>query len=290
MKSFEYFAPTSLEDAMGLLKRYGGKAKALAGGTDLLVQMKERTVTPSYLIDLKHIPGLSGIRHSKRQGLRIGALTTLNEILASESIEEKYPALIQGAEWIGCVQVRNQATIGGNLCNASPSADMAPGLIALDAKARIVGPEGARELPLEAFFRGPGRSALRNGEILTEVVISDPPPRSGASYIRHTPRVAMDIAVVGVGAYIALNGEKSCEDARIVLGAVAPTPIRVRRAERILKGKPLEEPLIERAAQRASEASKPIDDVRGSVAFRREIVAVLIRRTLKEAIEVALKL
>jgi len=281
VKSFEYIAPASLDEAIRFLSEHGGAAKILAGGTDLTVRMKERSVTPEYVVDLKRIPGLAGISCDESDGLRIGALTAIRDVERSEEIGRIFPMLAEGAGSIGSVQVRNRATIGGNLCNAAPCADTAPPLLCLNAAAKIAGPEGERVAPLDEFFVGPGESILSESEILTEIHVPSPSSRMGGAYARHTTRRAMDIAVVGVGAAIGLrSGDGVCEDVRIVLGSAAPTPLRAQKAEGSLWGRALTDELIREAGEIAAEEARPIDDVRGSAWFRKEIVKVLVRRML----------
>lgn len=286
LKSFEYVAPTSLEEATQFLSEHRGTAKLLAGGTDLIVRMKERTMTPEYLLDLKRIPGLEGISWDEKAGLRIGALTAVRSVERSDPIEGKFPMLAEGAGVIGSVQVRNRATIGGNLSNASPSADTAPPLLCLNARMKIAGSEGERTVPLDEFFVGPGQTVLSEDEILTEIQVPPSPSRTGGAYTRHTTRRAMDIAVVGAGAQVTLRpGDSVCDDVRIALGSVAPIPLRAHKAEEFLRGRGLTDELLQQAGEIAAEETRPIDDVRGSAWFRTEIVKVLVRRMLKCAWE-----
>ena len=281
VKSFEYIAPSSLDEAIRFLNEHRGAAKILAGGTDLTVRMKERIVTPEYVVDLKRIPGLKGISSAETDGLRIGALTAMPDVAYAEEVGRRFPMLAEGAGSIGSVQVRNRATIGGNLCNAAPCADTAPPLLCLGAAAKIAGPEGERTVPFDEFFVGPGETVLSEAEILTEIQIPSPLPRAGGAYTRHTTRRAMDIAVVGVGAAVTLGAEDGvCEDVRIVLGSAAPVPLRARNAEASLQGKVLTDELVREAGEIAAEEARPIDDVRGSAWFRKEIVKVLVRRML----------
>jgi carbon-monoxide dehydrogenase medium subunit len=275
MKLFEYFAPKMLQEAVEILAHYNGEARALAGGTDLLVQMKEGRAAPKAVVNLKHIADLH--RHIFDGSLTLGALTTLEAIRRSCLVRDHYPALADAAATIASVQIRNLATIGGNLGNASPAADLAPILIALDAAVRIAGPGGDRRILLDAFFTGPGATVLRPGELLVSIEI--PTTRRPALYLKHAPRAAMDIAIVGVGLAMQMNDDV-CADARIVLGAVAPKPMRARHAEAELIGERVTRERICRAAQIAAEEAKPIDDVRGSAWYRRRMVEVLTRRGL----------
>lgn len=282
MKRFEVVRPNALEEAIRFLREHGGTAKLLAGGTDLIVRMKERSVTPEYVVDLKRIPGLEGISYDEEVGLRIGALTPIRAVERSEWIGRRFPNLTEGAGIIGSVQVRNRATIGGNLCNAAPCADTAPPLLCLNARLKIAGPEGERTVPLDEFFVGPGQTVLSEDEILMEIRVPIPPLRTGGAYTRHTTRRAMDIAVVGAGATVTLGpGDGVCDEARIVLGSVAPIPLRVRKAEEFLVGRRLTDEVLRQAGEIAAEEARPIDDVRGSAWFRTEIVKVLVRRMVK---------
>ncbi len=281
MKPFDYYAPTSLNEALGLLAEQGGRARALAGGTDLLLKMRAGRLAPGCLTNIKRIPELRGLSYDATQGLWLGALTTVAEIMAAPEVCSRYPALAHAAATMASVQIRNLATVGGNLCNAAPSADLAPPLIALGAQAHIAGPRGERSVALENFFTGPGQTVLADDELLIRVTV--PPPEAGlaAVYLKHTPREAMDIAIVGVAAAVAWR-DGVCASVRIVLGAVAPTPLVAQEAGEALLGRPLEEKHIAEAARLAAQAARPIDDVRASAWYRREMVEVLVRRALGE--------
>jgi carbon-monoxide dehydrogenase medium subunit len=279
MKAFEYFAPRSLAEATEVLAKYQGEARTVAGGTDLLLKMKAGRLSPKAIVNIKRVPELRGLTFNSH--LTLGALTTLEEIKQSSIIRERYPALSDAAATMASVQIRNLATVGGNLCNAAPSADLAPILIALNAAARLAGIKGERRIPLEDFFTGPGTTVLAPGELLISLEV--PPPAGPSVYLKHSPREHMDIAVVGIG--LALRGynplSQECAEPRVVLGAVAPVPLRARRAEAELTGGPLAAERIDRAAKIAAEEAKPIDDVRGSAWYRRRMVAVLTRRGLE---------
>jgi carbon-monoxide dehydrogenase medium subunit len=277
MREFDFLSPRSVDEAIALMSERGGELHILAGGTDLLLGMREGTITPRTVMSLKKLPDFRTIGHSKDSGLRLGAMVTLRQIARSHQIRDHYPCLAEAALLMASEQIRSLATIGGNLCNAAPSADMAPPLIALDAMVRLIGPEGERRLPLEEFFLGPGSTALGSGELLAEIEM--PPAERMTRYMRLTPRMNMDIAVVGVAAGIQLEAS-SVRAARIVLGAVAPVPLRVRPAEEVLIGKPLTETAIEAASTIAAEECSPISDMRGSEWYRRRMVGVLLRRTL----------
>jgi carbon-monoxide dehydrogenase medium subunit len=286
LRGFEYHAPTSLNEAISLLQEHGEAARPLAGGTDLVVQMKENATkfaAPSHIVSLLRVSELGGIEYSETEGLRIGAGVTMAKVAESQVIRERYAAIAEGAALVGSIQTMNMATVGGNLCNAAPSADIAPPLLAFEAEAVIVGPSGQRSLPLEEFFLGPGKTALPPGELLAEVRVPVPANGTGSAYDRHTPRKQMDIAVVGVGVVLTLAGEQ-IERARVALGAVAPTPVRAREAEGALEGRAPSDEVFARAAEIAATACSPIADVRGSAEFRRHIVRVMTERMLREAL------
>jgi len=285
LSQFEYFAPKTIEEACSLLSKYSGQARVLAGGTDLLVKMKHRRVTPRYLINLKSIPDLDYISYDDKEGLRIGALASLEAVKTYATIRQRFGILAEAAGVVGSVAIRNQGTIGGNLCNAAPSAETAPALIALAAKVKIVGPGGERIVALEEFFTGPSETVLQTGEILTEVQVANLPSRSGGIYLKHSLR-GMDIARVGVGVVITLDRE-TCADIKITLGAVAPTPIRTRKAEAVIKGQEPKKELMERAAQIASEESRPIDDIRSYAEYRRKMVVTLTAQAIEQAVKQA---
>lgn len=288
LPNFEYMLPNTIGEACSLISRYRTGARIMAGGTDILVRMKQRSIAPQYVIDLKGIPGLDFIDFDEQDGLRIGALTTLKSIEGSPVVRERFGILAYAAHSVGSVQIRNKGTVGGNICNASPSADMAPALIGLGARLKIVGIDNERVINVEDFFKGPGESVLGDGEVVTEVRVPNMDAYTGAVYLKHSLRKAMDLAIVGVAAVIRLSPDKrKCEDARIVLGAVAPVPMRARRAEGILVGKKVDDNLVERAAQEAFSECSPISDLRGSAEYRREMVKVFTRRAIRGALKIA---
>lgn len=286
MRRFDYYAPQSLSEALSILRDRGDGGRVLAGGTDLLVQMKEAGLHPSYVVSLRRVADLQGIEFDEAQGLRIGAMAGMAAIEAEPVVRERFQALFESAGLIGSVQIRNVATIGGNVCNAAPSADTAPPLLVLGALAEIAGPQGRREVPVEGFFVGPGATVLGADEILLALRLPTPPSRTGSVYRRHTARREMDIAVVGVAAALTLDGQgERIEAARIGLGAVAPTPVRAREAEEALAGQRPSDELFARAGELAVAASRPVSDVRASAAYRRELVRVLTARCLGIALE-----
>jgi carbon-monoxide dehydrogenase medium subunit len=282
VRRFELALPRSVDEALRVLSDRGSEAKLLAGGTDLLPQMKNGLLKPACVIDLSGVARVKALQPEKA-GLRVGAAVPARALERDATARSTYTALSESAALVGSVQVRNLATLGGNLCNAAPSADMAPPLLALDAEAVIVGPKGERRVPFADFFTGVRRTVLAADEILVEIVVPAPGPRSGGNYLRHTPRRELDIAVVGVAAQLTLaNG--SCSKARIALAAVAPVPLRARQAEQALEGKPVTPEAIERAAELAVGVAKPISDQRGSADYRRHLVRVLTARTLRTAL------
>ena len=287
MKRFEYFAPQTLDDVITLLGRYNGQANLLAGGTDLLVEIKERLRLPDYVINLKKIPGMDHLTYDATTGLKIGALVTVRTVETSPVVNEKYPGLAQAARELGSIQVRHRATVAGNICRASPSADTLPPLIADGASVKIFGPQGERELLLEDFFTGPGQTVLAADEILVEINVPSPPPRTGKAYLKHGRRKAMELATVAVAVALTLDGDL-CQQIGIVLGAVAPTPIRARQAEAVLQGVVPDDKAITAAAEAAMAEARPISDVRSSAAYRREMVRVLTGRAIKQALDLAI--
>lgn len=279
MKTFDFFAPKTLEEATQILAEYREQARVLAGGTDLLLRLKRKQWTCEGIISLRNIAGLREI--SLNGEMRIGTLATLNDVIRSSVVRTHLPVLASTAATMAGVQVRNLATVGGNICNASPAADMAPPLIALNARAIAVSLQGEREIALDEFFVGPGRSALGPDEILKEIRVPLLSDKATASYMKLEHRQAMDIAIAGVSVWARIaNGV--CEDVRIVLGAVAPTPMHAGAAERILRGQVLDPERIRIAAYAVSMEADPIDDVRGSAWYRRKMVEVLTRRQLQE--------
>ena len=295
LPEFEMFFPRSVEETCSLLSRYGQDAQVVAGGTDLFVKMKHRRLVPSVLINIKRISGLDQIRGDANEGLQIGPLTTIQAIRDSVLIGEQFPVLSEAAGVLGTTQVRNLGTLGGNLGNASPSAEFAPPLLILDGSVRCVGRRGERMVRLEEFFVGPGKSVLEPDEIITDVHVPNPPACQGAGrasraqlvYLKHSLR-RMDVAMAAAAVFVLLDGDV-CRDVRIALGAVAPTPFRARKAEETLIGEQLsgdssESELLEEVAQVASGESLPIDDIRGYASYRRKVVGMLVRHGLEHVI------
>ena len=284
MRPFAYYAPGSLSEALAVLGEQGQGGRLLAGGTDLLVQIKERDLAPRYVVSLRNLSELEAIEEAPDGGLTFGARVSMRRIELDPRVQQRYTALSEAAGMVGSIQVRNLATIGGNLCNAAPSADTAPALMVLDAEANIVGPDGSRTVPVETFFQGPGRTVLRPGEIVISVQCPAPAANSGSTYLRHTPRAELDIAVVGVAARVTLAGD-GIADARIALASVAPVPVRAPSVEEALRGREPSAKTLAEAAALVSRHISPISDQRGSAGFRLTLSEVLTRRALARAVD-----
>ena len=278
MRPFHYQAPRSLDEALALLTP---QAVPLAGGTDLFLKMERRQTQADTVVDLKRIPELDRIEAADG-GVRIGALALMDSLGASSLIASQYEALTRSALVVGSIQTRNRATLGGNLANASPAADTATPLMALGASAEAADATGTRQVPVDQLFLGPGRTALRDGELLTAVLVPALPARSGSAFQRCV-RTAMDIALVNCAAFVRLDGDDTVAEARIALGAVGPTPLRTASAENCLTGARLDERVVEEAGECAASDAQPIDDVRAGADYRREMVRVLTRRAIWKA-------
>ena len=287
MARFAYLEPHSLDEALLMLSDYGDRARPVAGSTDFLVRWRAGVWRPETVICMQHIPGLDAMVWNDDDGLSLGALVTVQEVERNAIVRQRYPALAAGAAAFAGVQVRNLATVAGNVCNASPAGDTLPALLAYDARCRIVGPGGERWLPLDEVFLGPGRTALAQGEILTELRLPPPLPNTGGLYIKHSPRGAMDISAVGVASVVSLADDGACARVRIALGAVAPTPVRARGAEGRLAGQRPDAASIAAAARLAAQFATPISDVRSGAAYRRDLARVLTERTLRYAVDAA---
>lgn len=284
MRRFELVTPASVDECLQALKGAGPDVKVLAGGTDLVAQLKVGMLRVSTVVDLSDVADLRVLDGDAERGFRIGAGVTARTLEQDARVRAALPSLSESGALVGSIQIRNLATLGGNICNAAPSADMAPPLIALDAEAVIAGARGRRRVPMASFFTGVRDSVLEPDELLLEFAVPAPGPRSGGAYLRHTPRRELDIAVVGVASQISLT-DGICRKARVALAAVGPTPVRALAAERALEGQPLTPQLIARATDLAVESARPISDQRGSAEFRRHLVRVLTRRTLSLALE-----
>ena len=283
MKPFEYMRPSSLKDACDLLAAPNGPVKALAGGTDLLVQMRQGGFEPHALVSLRDVPGLDELRLDEDGSLVIGSVTALGALENSPDVRRAFPGVAEAASFVGSMQVRSRATVGGNLCNAAPSADTAPILLACGATAVLTDGREERTLLLEDFFTGPGQTVLRPGELLKAIVVPPLPETSMAKYFKSF-RSAMDCCTVGVAVWADFApGSAVVRDVRLALGAVAPTPIRARSAEAMLVGQDLDDALIDRASVEAAGDAQPIDDLRASADYRKILVEVLSRRALTAA-------
>ncbi|MFH0787732.1 MAG: FAD binding domain-containing protein [Pseudomonadota bacterium] len=279
MKKFEYLQPKSIDEAISLLESHGEKAKVIAGGTDVIVKIKEKKIAPHYLISLRRLSALAYIQRDPEGILRIGALTTHRMLERSPLIQKHYPGLFDAVEQIGSVQIRNVATIGGNICNAVPSADGVIPLLTLGAHLTLVGPKGKRSLPLKSFFLGPGQTLMDHGEILTEFFIPPLLPRTSGAYIKHTRREAMELPILGVGMVLSLaEDHKTCLKVRIGLGVAAPTPIRASLSEDYLTGKEVTIQTLSETGKVAAKETKMRDSIRGQAWYRKEMVPVLINR------------
>ncbi len=284
LPQFEYMTASTLEEACRLLLEHDGKAKVMAGATDLIPPMRDKVFTPEYIIDLKQIPGLDELTYDEEEGLKIGALTTLRTLEKSELVQAKNPAVSYAAKVIASTQIRAKGTLVGNICNSSPSNDSAPNLLAQGAKVNVQGVDGTRVIPIEEFFLGVRKTALKPGEIVTSVVIPPLKDNEKAAYLKFAVRKAMDLAIIGVAAKIKLeNG--ICTDAKIALGAVAITPILAPKAAEVLIGKELTDEVIEEAAQAAMDSCSPISDIRASKEYRKAMIGVYTKRAIKQCLE-----
>jgi len=277
-------APTTVNAAVKLLAGKAGVARVLAGGTDLLVQMRTDRVTPDLIVDVKRIPALRTIT-AKNGAFRIGAAVAGAELGEHKALRKAWPGVVEAANLIGSHQIQSRATLAGNLCNASPAADSVPALLAAGASAVIAGPRGKRTVPVEAVATGPGKTSLKRGEMVEAILLPKRPPRSGDAYLRFIPRSEMDIAVVGAGVSLTLDAKGVCTAARVALGAVAERVILVPDAAKALIGSTIDAKALERLAAAASAACRPIDDKRGTKEFRIRVAGVLARRAAEAALK-----
>ncbi len=282
MQDVSYAKASSVEDAIDLLNKGGATARVLAGGTDIIVQARERRREVKLFVDIKDIPETQGITYDPAAGLTIGAATPAYRIYNNEDIKTNYPALVQAVSVIGGVAIQGRASLGGNLCNSGPAADSVPAMIVLQATATIAGPSGRRTVPIEDFNTGPGRNVLQPGEFVVSIHFPAPAANSGAAWERFIPRNEMDIAVVNAGTYVRFEGD-TVADARIAIGAVAPICLLVNEAAQAIIGKPLTDETIAAAGAAAKEAAKPIEDMRGTIKQRKHLSDVLVQRTLRLA-------
>ena len=286
MKAFSYTAPRTTAEAVALLAEHGERARVLAGGTDIIVQIRENRRSVDVLVDIKNIPEVNDLSYDLNKGLWLGAAVPCYRIYDHATIARAYLGLIDAVSLVGGIQIQGRASVGGNLCNASPAADTIPPLIAYGAMCEIAGPGGIRAVPVEQFCTGPGRTVLSRGEFLVRLHLPPPRKHSGANYQRFIPRNEMDIAVVGSGTAVTLDESKTrCLAARVALAAVAPTPLFVPEAAKALVDGPLTETMIDKSASLARAAARPISDMRGDAEYRRHLVGVLVKRTLQTAIQ-----
>lgn len=279
---FEYLTPATLKECVGLLGELGGRAKIIAGGTDLMLNARSRLIDPEYVIDITGIPELGRIMDDQG-GTRIGAAVTVRDVSVSPFVKQSYPLLATACSLIGSVGIRNVATIGGNVCRASPSSECSPPLLCLDASAKIVSPRGERTIRLDECFLGPGCTTLAPDELLCEIQIPPSNPGTRSVYLKHSQRGSIDLAIVGIAALAVLQPDSEvCEEIRVGLGAVAPTPMRAHGAEKLLVGSVMDDTTIAAAARAAADESQPISDVRASADYRREMVRVFVTRALRE--------
>jgi len=308
MKKFDYFKPKSLEEALTLFAKYGEKAKWIAGGTDVIVMIKQKTTAPDALISLQGIPGLDEIKFNG--SLSIGPMVTHRMIEKSELIKKDFSALADAVGWLGSIQIRNVATIGGNICTAAPSADTATPLLVLGTQVKIKNLKEERTVPIDEFFKGPGETVLRSGEMIKELMIPKPLPHTGSAYYKLQRRLALDLPILGVSVLLSLDKNKItcsdilcttspissilhkmeedqivCKEVRIALGVAAPTPIRAVKAEALLRGKYLSDELLEEAAETAAKEAQPRDSIRGEAWYRRDMIKVLVKRMSMKSIE-----
>ena len=289
IKDFEYFAPKRLKEALTLLDKYQDECKVIAGGQSLLVLMRQGLVAPKYLIDIKGISELSYIKSDTKKGLKIGALTTHRAIEKSPMMRDGFAVLTEMESRLASIQTRNWGTIAGNICHADPAGDPAPVLIALNATLSMAGTKGERTMAVEDFTLDYFETALEPGELLTEIQIPAPPPHTGTVYTKFNV-IESDLATVGVAVSITLgSGDGICQHARIALGAAAPTPMRAKKAEAVLRGKKITDSLLKEAGEVASTEAEPISDIQASEEYRRELVKVLVKRMGKEALARAKK-
>ncbi len=283
LPDIEYYAPDSVAGVCELLQQFGARAKVLSGGTDVITKMKNGVLAPEVLVSIKNLDELKKIEYVPGKGVVIGARATHNDIVNSKVLQEKYLSVSEAAHHMAANQVRNIGTVGGNIVNAVPSADLPPILIALNATAKIVGAKGERTVPLEDVFTGPGKTVLAQDEIIAEIVIPDQ-KMTGSNYIKFGLRESGALAVVGVAVAVQVENN-TIKDARVTLGAVAATPVRAKKTEEFLKGKKVTDDLLAEAGVMASGECKPISDIRASAEYRRDLVRVFTRRALRKAID-----
>ena len=308
MKKFDYFKPKTLDEALTLFTKYGEKARWIAGGTDVIVMIKQKAMAPDVLISLQGVPGLDQIKFNG--SLSIGPMVTHRAIEKSEIIRKNFSALTDATDYLGSVQIRNVATIGGNICTAAPSADTATPLLVLATQVKIKSLKEKRTIPIEEFFKGPGETVLKAGEIVQELLIPKPLPNTGSAYYKLQRRLALDLPLLGVSVLLSLDKNKItcsdmlctaapistilhkmeeddivCKEVRIALGVAAPTPWRAVKAEALLRSKKLSDELLEEAAETAATEAQPRDTIRGEAWYRRDMIKVMVKRMAMKSIE-----
>ncbi len=283
MQDVKYAKASSVDEAIDLLAKGGATARVLAGGTDIIVQARERRREVKLFVDIKPINETQELKYDPDGGLTIGAATPCYRIYNDDTVKRLYPALVEASSVIGGVAIQGRASLGGNLCNSGPAADSVPAMIACSGVANIAGPSGRRSVPIEEFNTGPGRNVLQPGEFVVSLHFPSPAPRSGAAWQRFIPRNEMDIAVVNAGCYVRLEGD-TVTAVRVAIGAVGPTVLMVPGAADAMVGKPVSDETIKAAGEAAKAAARPIDDMRGTIKQRKHLSAVLVERTLREAV------
>lgn len=284
MNAFDYAAPQSVDEAVSLLQKGNGKVGILAGGTDILPQIKENRRKIELLLDIKKLPEANVLTFDANEGLRVGSAVSCATMYNNPDVIAHYPALVDCSSIIGAIQIQNRATVGGNLCNASPAGDSPPAVIVLGGVCEVIGPNGKRDIAAEDFFVGPGKNALEPGELLISVRYPAPVAHSGAFSLRFIPRNEMDIAVANAAVSLVLDGD-TITSARVAIGAVAPTPLLVAEAGAALEGQTISDDVIEKACEAARAAAKPISDMRGTIEQRVHLAGVLTKRAIQGAIE-----
>ena len=308
MKKFDYLRPQTLEEALSLLNQHGKKAKLIAGGTDVIVMIKQKAMMPEVLISLRGIPRLDQIQYDG--ALKIGPMATHRDIEKSQVIRKEFTALTDAADVLGSIQIRNVATIGGNICTAAPSADTATPLLVLGTQVKIKSLSDERTVPIEGFFTGPGETILKKGEMVTEFIIPKPLPNTGSAYWKLQRRLALDLPILGVSVLLSLDkgtvscsdmlcttspissilhtmekDELTCKEIRIALGVAAPTPVRALKAENLMRGKKISDELLEEVANTASAEAQPRDSIRGEAWYRKDLIRILVKRMVMKSIE-----
>ncbi len=283
---FDYFAPRTIEEIIDLLKKHGDRACLMAGGTNLMVQLRQQAIEPKVLVGLKQIAGLNRIEFDPKTGLTIGAMALLADVAAHREIRTYYPAIAGAAAQTATVQIRNMGTVVGNICNASPAADNVPALLVMDASVQVAGPSGRRSIPINDFFKGPGRTALESAEVVTDVTVPPPQAGTGVVYRSFSGRGKLDCTTVGIGALITIDGD-ACRNFRIAVGACAPTPMRAFAAEKMLIGKRIDQGALDAVSEQVALETNPISDLRADADYRLHIVKVQTRRVIEDACRMA---